>query len=64
VPGEQARETEFKEASTRLNAGLETCRVVVETYRELLGVEHPAAANEDGEPIASNDDDEEAAATG
>ena len=59
VSGDQAAETNFEEASSRLNEGLESCRVLVETYRELLAGEHPTAANEDR--AAANDDGEEAA---
>lgn len=30
------RQSNFEQASTALNEGLETCRIVVGTYRELL----------------------------
>jgi hypothetical protein len=59
VSGDHARETNFEEASSRLNEGLESCRALVETYRELLTGDHPAAANE--YTAAANDDGEEAA---
>jgi hypothetical protein len=36
---EQTGEASFKEARVKLHEGLETCRVVVGTYRELLAGE-------------------------
>ena len=36
------RQSNFEQASTALNEGLETCRIVVGTYRELLAGDRTA----------------------
>jgi len=47
------QQTEFEQASTRLDQGLKNCRTVLESYRVMLTGQNDGAA---AEPLAAGND--------
>ena len=50
--GDNARETDFEQASSQLNEGLKSCRAMVDTYRAMLTGEQNDSSNEENSDMS------------